>query len=183
MDRVAEITLAFTGDLDVGPAGLERAGQDRRVNPCRDAFGGEHAHGSRRPCRRVEHDGRQRPALGVPRPGRRTPSKVQPGHYLLVGSGAAGAVALVADVADVADGILYLRPLCDSVVANAHLATRFLESLVSRHPSAVADVPTMYHANGKQRGTAGNNGDLKRLHDRGKIGIYPGRLLVLATGS
>ena len=46
------------------------------------------------------------------------PSKVQPGHYLLVGSGAARAVALVADVTD---GIVHLRPLRGSVAANAHL--------------------------------------------------------------
>ena len=46
------------------------------------------------------------------------PGKVQPGHYLLVGSGAARAVALVVDVTD---GIAHVRPQRGSVAANAHL--------------------------------------------------------------
>ena len=31
--RTPHLTLAFTGDLDVGLARLERVGHDRRVNP------------------------------------------------------------------------------------------------------------------------------------------------------
>jgi hypothetical protein len=41
----------------------------------------------------------------------------------------------------------------------------------------------MYHAIGKQRGAAGNNGDLKPPRHCEKIGIYQGRCLVLATAS
>jgi hypothetical protein len=36
------------------------------------------------------------------------------------------------------------------------------------------DVPTMYHANGKQRGTAGNNGDLQARSEQGKMAVYQG---------
>jgi len=46
------------------------------------------------------------------------PAKVQPGRYLVVGSGAARATALVVDVAD---GIVHVQPLRGSVAANAHL--------------------------------------------------------------
>jgi hypothetical protein len=45
------------------------------------------------------------------------------------------------------------------------------------------DVPTMYHAIGKQRGTPGNSGHLNRAPDRGKMGIYQGERLTLAEGS
>ena len=50
-------------------------------------------------------------------------------------------------------------------------------------PRTVGDVPTMYHAIGKQRGTAGNKGDLKRLRGRGKIPFYQEERLDLAACS
>ena len=43
------------------------------------------------------------------------------------------------------------------------------------------DVPTMYHANGKQRGTGGNSGDLKPLNRCEKMDIYQGERLNLAS--
>ncbi len=46
-----------------------------------------------------------------------------------------------------------------------------------------ADVPTMYHASGKQRGTAGSNGHLTRCPDQAKIGSYQGERLTTAEGS
>ena len=49
--------------------------------------------------------------------------------------------------------------------------------------SASHDVPTMYHANGKQRGTAGNNGDLTRRRDRVRTALYQGECLTPAEGS
>ena len=45
------------------------------------------------------------------------------------------------------------------------------------------DVPTMYHANGKQRGTAGNNGDLQARSEQGKIPVYQEERLDLAACS
>jgi hypothetical protein len=41
----------------------------------------------------------------------------------------------------------------------------------------------MYHANGKQRGTAGNNGNLTRLAEQEKMAVYQGERLNLAEGS
>lgn len=46
------------------------------------------------------------------------PTRVRPGHHLLVGSGAARAIALVIDITD---GIVHLQPLRGSVSANIHL--------------------------------------------------------------
>lgn len=46
------------------------------------------------------------------------PTRIRPGHHLLVGSGAARGVALVVDITD---GIVRVRPLRGSVTANTHL--------------------------------------------------------------
>jgi len=46
------------------------------------------------------------------------PSVVEPGRYLVVGSGDARAVA---QVVDVLDDIVHVRPLHGSVASNAHL--------------------------------------------------------------
>lgn len=46
------------------------------------------------------------------------PARIRPGRHLLVGSGAARGVALVVDITD---GIVHVRPLRGSVIANAHL--------------------------------------------------------------
>ena len=48
---------------------------------------------------------------------------------------------------------------------------------------AQADVPTMYQANGKQRETAGNNGDLTGRPDRVKTAFYQGERLNPDEGS
>ena len=49
--------------------------------------------------------------------------------------------------------------------------------------SDLADVPTMHHAGGKQRGTPGNSGVLKPQREHEKMAIYQGRSLVPATVS
>jgi hypothetical protein len=49
--------------------------------------------------------------------------------------------------------------------------------------SAWPDVPTMYHANGKQWGTAGNIGDLRGRSEQGKIDVYEEERLALAACS
>ena len=41
----------------------------------------------------------------------------------------------------------------------------------------------MYHANGKQRGTAGNSGYLTRHPDQVKMAVYQGERLALAACS
>jgi hypothetical protein len=46
------------------------------------------------------------------------PARIQPGRYVLVGSGVARAIALIVDITD---GIVHLRPLHGSVRTNAHL--------------------------------------------------------------
>ena len=48
-------------------------------------------------------------------------------------------------------------------------------------PGAAVGVPTMYQANGKQRGTAGNNGDLQARSKQGKIAVYQEERLDLAA--
>jgi len=45
------------------------------------------------------------------------------------------------------------------------------------------DVPTMYHAIGKQRGIAGNNGDLQAGSEQGEMAAYQGERLDLAACS
>ena len=46
------------------------------------------------------------------------PTRIRPGHYVLVGSGVTRAIALIVDITD---GIVHLRPLHGSVRTNAHL--------------------------------------------------------------
>ena len=52
-----------------------------------------------------------------------------------------------------------------------------------RRCTNVGDVPTMYQANGKQRGTAGNNGHLTDPSDQVKMASHQGERLTLAEGS
>lgn len=47
------------------------------------------------------------------------PSRIVPGHHIVVGSGAAVAVAVVVDITD--DGIVHVQPIRGSVASNAHL--------------------------------------------------------------
>ena len=51
-------------------------------------------------------------------------------------------------------------------------------ALRSRLDSDLADVPTMYHANGKQRGTPGSSGHLTKQPDQEKMAVYQGERLV-----
>jgi len=64
------------------------------------------------------------------------------------------------------------------VLAACQVSTRLTSSR-----DGSADVPTMYHANGKQRGAAGNSGHLTWCSEPTKIDVYQEERLSLAEFS
>jgi tRNA (Thr-GGU) A37 N-methylase len=68
------------------------------------------------------------------------------------------------------EAVLALAPYCGHASCRVTSSMRTTSRVANAHPEPrdprrrrhQVDVPTMYHANGKQRGIAGNNGDLTR---------------------